>query len=94
MKEFVGYIIKNLVDQPDKVQINELRGAQTFIYEVNVDKADIGKLIGKKGRTINAIRVLVAHVAHKLNIRATLEIVEEGKPSKSQQQQQAHQPSN
>lgn len=80
MKEFVAYIIKNLVDHPEKVQISELRGAQTFIYEVTVDKEDIGKLIGKKGRTINAIRILVAHVAHKLNIRATIEIVEEGRP--------------
>ena len=59
MKEFVAYIVKNLVDHPDKVKINEIGGTQTLIIELSVEKSDIGKIIGKKGKTINAIRTLL-----------------------------------
>lgn len=78
MKDFVAYIVKNLVDNPDKVRINEIGGAQTLILELSVEKADIGKIIGKKGKTINAIRTLLMSVASRNGIRVNLEIIEEG----------------
>jgi uncharacterized protein len=81
MKEFVTYVVKNLVDNPDGVQIKEVGGTQTVILELTVDKADIGKIIGKKGKTINAIRTLLMSVASRNGIRVNLEILEE--PSKA-----------
>lgn len=77
MKEFIEYIIKNLVDNPDKVKINEIGGTHTKIIELSVEKADIGKIIGKKGKTINAIRTLLMSVASRNGVRVNLEILEE-----------------
>lgn len=79
MKEFVEYIVKNLVDNPDKVRIAEVGGTHTLIIELAVHKADIGKIIGKKGKTINAIRTLLMSVASRNGIRISLEIIEEPK---------------
>jgi len=79
MKEFVEYIVKNLVDNPDEVQINEVGGSHTIIIELSVEKADIGKIIGKKGKTINAIRTLLMSVASRNGLRVNLEILEDGK---------------
>lgn len=79
MKEFVEYIVKNLVDNPDKVRITEVGGTHTLIIELAVDKGDIGKVIGKKGKTINAIRTLLMSVASRNNIRVSLEIIEDQK---------------
>ena len=79
MKEFVAYIVKNLVDHPDKVKIKEVGGTQTLIIELAVEKSDIGKIIGKKGKTINAIRTLLMSVASRNGIRVNLEIIEDGK---------------
>ena len=84
MKEFVAYIVKNLVDHPEKVRINEVGGTQTLIIELTVEKSDIGKIIGKEGRTINAIRTLLMSVASRNGIRVSLEIIEEGKSSSSE----------
>jgi uncharacterized protein len=81
MKEFVEYIVKNLVDNPDKVKINEIGGTHTLIIELSVEKADIGKIIGKKGKTINAIRTLLMSVASRNGIRVNLEILEESEES-------------
>lgn len=77
MKEFVEYIVKNLVDHPDKVHIKEIGGTQTLILELSVEKSDIGKIIGKRGKTINAIRILLMSVASRNGIRVNLEIIEE-----------------
>ncbi|MCB1109417.1 MAG: KH domain-containing protein [Chlamydiia bacterium] len=77
MKEFVEYIVKNLVDNPDQVKINEIVGKHTLIIELSVEKSDIGKIIGKKGKTINSIRTLLMSVASRNNIRVNLEILEE-----------------
>ena len=84
MKEFVAYIVKNLVDNPDMVKINEIGGTQTLIIELSVEKADIGKIIGKRGKTINAIRTLLMSVASRNGLRVNLEILEEGEKSKAE----------
>tara|TARA_B100000989_G_C19285330_1_gene362034 strand:- start:269 stop:532 length:264 start_codon:yes stop_codon:yes gene_type:complete len=77
MKEFVEYIVKNLVDNPEEVKINEVGGTHTLIIELSVEKSDIGKIIGKKGKTINAIRTLLMSVASRNGLRVNLEILEE-----------------
>lgn len=77
MKEFVAYIVKNLVDQPELVKINEVGGTHTLIIELSVAKSDIGKIIGKNGKTINAIRTLLMSVASRNGIRVNLEILED-----------------
>lgn len=77
MKEFVAYIVRNLVDHPDQVKINEIGGSHTLIIELSVEKSDIGKIIGKKGKTINAIRTLLMSVASRNGLRVNLEIIEE-----------------
>lgn len=82
MKEFVEYIVKNLVDNPDKVVINEVGGTQSFIIELSVEKSDIGKIIGKRGKTINAIRTLLMSVASRMGLRVSLEILEDGQRRK------------
>ncbi len=80
MKEFVEYIVKNLVDHPDQVRINEVGGTNTLIIELSVEKSDIGKIIGKNGKTINAIRTLLMSVASRNGLRVNLEIIEDEKP--------------
>lgn len=77
MKDFLAYIIKNLVDQPDAVHIKEIQGTNTIIYELTVSKADIGKIIGKEGRTIKAIRTLLVSIASRNNVKVSLEIMED-----------------
>ncbi len=77
MKDFVAYIVKNLVDHPDKVKINEIGGTHTVILELSVEKSDIGKIIGKRGKTINAIRTLLMSVASRNGLRVNLEILED-----------------
>jgi hypothetical protein len=81
MKEFIEYIVKNLVDYPDEVRINEVNGTHSLIIELSVAKTDIGKVIGKKGKTIHAIRTLLMSVASRNGVRVSLEIIEEKEPS-------------
>lgn len=76
MKEFVEYIVKHLVDDPDQVVVSEIVGETTIVYELRVGKGDMGKVIGKNGRTAHAIRILLNAVARKTGKRATLEILE------------------
>jgi uncharacterized protein len=80
MKEFVAYIVKNLVDFPEQVVITEIQGTNTLILELSCEKADIGKIIGKNGKTINAIRALLIAVASRNGLRISLEIVESPEP--------------
>ena len=76
MQELVEMIAKALVDNPDKVQVSQLEGEQTSILELNVDPADLGKVIGKQGRTARAIRVILGAAGMKLKRRFNLEIIE------------------
>ena len=76
-KEFLEYIIKYIVDKPDEVQITEQEGEQTVIYQVRVGKGDIGKILGKHGQHVDAIRTLISAVSAKGGKkRAILEIIE------------------
>jgi len=76
MKQLVEYMAKALVDHPDKVEVKEIVGEKTLIYEVRVGDGDLGKIIGKEGRTAKAIRSIIAAAAMKQGKRAQLEILE------------------
>lgn len=76
MKKIIETIAQALVDQPDRVSVTEIDGLQTSIVELTVAKADIGKIIGKQGRTAAALRTLLGAVSAKEKKRAVLEIVE------------------
>lgn len=76
VKELIEDIAKALVDVPDQVVVNEVSGEQATIYELKVAASDIGKVIGKQGRTARSIRTLLGAVGVKLNRRFTLEILE------------------
>ena len=77
MKNLILTIAKSLVDKPDEVKLNEIHGGETTTYELHVAKDDVGKVIGKHGKTAQAIRVVVNASATKLKKRAVLEIIEE-----------------
>lgn len=76
MKELVEKIAKALVDNPDKVQVSQLDGEQSSIIELKVAPEDVGKVIGKQGRTAQSIRVILGAAGMKLKKRVSLEIVE------------------
>ena len=76
MKELILVMAKALVDKPDEVEIREIEGDVTTILELKVAKDDLGKVIGKQGKTAHAMRVILNATATKLKKRAVLEIVE------------------
>ncbi|MEO0070646.1 MAG: KH domain-containing protein [candidate division WOR-3 bacterium] len=76
MKELIEYIAKALVDHPDQVQVKEVAGEKTLIYELRVGQGDLGKVIGKEGRTAKSIRAIISAAAMKQGKRAQLEILE------------------
>jgi len=76
LKELIELIIKGIVDNPDKVEINEIIGENTSIFEVRVDSNDIGKVIGRQGRNIKSIRTVVNAAAQKDDKRVVIEIIE------------------
>ena len=76
MRELIELIIKGIVDNPDKVEINEIIGEKSSIFEVRVDPSDIGKVIGRQGRNIKSIRIIVNAAAQKDDKRAVLEIID------------------
>jgi predicted RNA-binding protein YlqC (UPF0109 family) len=75
VKELVETIAKSLVDNPDKVQVNEVHGEQSIIVELRVAPEDMGKVIGKQGRIAKAIRTVVKAAAVKENKRVVVEII-------------------
>lgn len=76
MKALVEYIAKSLVDKPEEVQVNEIEGEQTSVLELKVDKDDLGKVIGRQGRTARAMRTIIGAASIRLNKRVVLEIIE------------------
>lgn len=77
MNNLILTIAKALVDKPDEVELNEISGSATTVFELHVAKDDVGKVIGKQGQTARAIRTLLNATATKLKKRAVLEIIEE-----------------
>ena len=76
MKELILVMAKALVDKPDDVEIREIEGDVTTILELRVAKEDLGKVIGKQGKTAHAMRAILNATATKLKKRAVLEIIE------------------
>jgi len=76
MKDLVAYIAKSLVDKPEEVVVTEIKGQQITVVELKVAREDIGKIIGKQGRTASAIRTILSAAGLKLKRRSTLEIIE------------------
>ena len=78
LKGFVEMIAKALVDKPDYVDVREVSGERTNVFELRVGEGDLGKVIGKGGQTARAMRTLLSAVAAKQGKRAVLEIIEPG----------------
>lgn len=76
LKDLIEFIAKALVDDPEAVNVTEIGGEQTIIFELRVAKEDLGKVIGKQGRTARAIRTLLSAASTKLKKRSVLEIIE------------------
>jgi predicted RNA-binding protein YlqC (UPF0109 family) len=76
LKELIEFIARALVDKPDEVQVAEIAGEQTVVLELRVAKDDLGKVIGKQGRTVKAMRAILSAASSKLRKRADLEILE------------------
>ena len=81
MQAFLEYVVKGLVQKPEAVTVTPVERAGMTIYELRMDPADVGKIIGRQGVTINAIRSLLLAGSAKKGIRCAVEIVEEGKKS-------------
>lgn len=76
MKELINYIARSLVDNPDQVEVLEVEGNQTSVLELKVAKEDLGKVIGKQGRTARAMRTILSAASAKIKKRTVLEIIE------------------
>ncbi|RLB82530.1 MAG: KH domain-containing protein [Deltaproteobacteria bacterium] len=76
MKELIDYIAKALVDNPEQVTVSEVEGNRTSVLELKVAKEDLGKVIGKQGRTAKAMRTILSAASAKLKKRSVLEILE------------------
>ncbi len=76
MRELVENIIKALVDNPDEVKVSEVEGEQTTVIELRVAQGDLGKVIGKQGRTARALRTILSAAGMKIRKRFVLEILE------------------
>ncbi len=76
MEKFIADIAKSLVDKPEAVSVSTIRGSQVSVYELRVAKEDLGKVIGKKGRTASAMRTLLSALSAKMKNPSVLEIVE------------------
>ena len=76
LKELIEFMARALVDNPEKVKVSEIEGEQTSVLELRVAKEDLGKVIGKQGRTARAMRTILSAASTKIRKRAVLEIIE------------------
>lgn len=76
LKELIEFVSKALVDIPEAVEVSEVEGEQTTVVELKVDKSDLGKVIGKQGRTARALRTILNAASTKIKKRSVLEIIE------------------
>ena len=77
MNELLAYIIHELVHHPDEVKLSEVAGDRTIVFELRCNREDIGKIIGKNGKTVSAIRTILSSIAAAQGRRAILEVVDE-----------------
>jgi uncharacterized protein len=80
VKDLIMLMARALVDQPEKVEVSQVRGSQCTVFELKVDKSEIGKVIGKQGRTASAMRTILSAAAAKNKQRMVLEILEVDEP--------------
>lgn len=76
MKDLIAHIAKALVDKPEEVVVTEIEGQQIYLIELKVANEDIGKIIGKQDRTVQAIRTILGAASAKMKKRSSLEIIE------------------
>ncbi len=76
LKDLIDFMARALVDNPEKVKVSEIEGEQTSVIELRVAKEDLGKVIGKQGRTARAMRTILSAASTKIRKRAVLEIIE------------------
>jgi hypothetical protein len=76
MKDLIEFMAKALVDNPDQVEVREIEGEQSSVIELRVQREDLGKVIGKQGRTARAMRTILGAASTKLRKRAVLDIIE------------------
>lgn len=76
MKDLVEIMAKALVDKPNDVLVNEIDGEKTTVYELRVESTDLGKVIGKQGKTARAMRTILSAAGTKIGKRCVLEILE------------------
>ncbi len=76
LRDLIDFMARSLVDSPDEVEVNEVTGEQTTVIELSVAKDDLGKVIGKQGRTAKAMRTILNAASTKLKKRSVLEIIE------------------
>ena len=85
MKEFIEYIVKHLVDKPEEVVISEIIGEKTVVYELKVERNDIGNVIGRRGRIVRSLQTLINAISAKnKNKKPILEILKEEKANSRQ----------
>lgn len=75
LKELIELMIKGIVENPDKVEINQIVGEKTSVFEIKADPDDIGKIIGKQGRNIKSIRTIINAASQRDSKRVIIEIV-------------------
>ena len=76
MKELLEFVVKHIVDNPEHVSVKEIPGERVVVYELKVASTDLGKVIGKEGKTAKALRTILSAAASKKGKRAMLEILE------------------
>lgn len=81
MKQLVEYLARALVDQPEAVELKVTPQDGAVLYELKVAPGDVGKVIGRDGRTVNALRTVLQHAAQKKGEKARLEIIDDRKPA-------------
>ena len=86
MEDFVAYIIKNLVSKPEEVVVSSSETLEQIVLEIRVAASDVGKVIGRRGNTINALRTIVRTVATRLGRRAQLELIQPDQLESSEEQ--------
>ena len=79
MQAFVEYVVKGLVEFPDEVTVTPVERDKQTIYELRMNAKDVGKVVGRKGNTINAIRTLALAGSSKEGLQCSVEIIEEGR---------------